>query len=176
VVRLLALLRFIRRGSVLVGVGLVGGTVTTAGVVMLVTPGPGLVVIVAGLAILSTKFAWAERALAKVKRHAVAARDKAGRHANAARDRAGRHANAARDRAAAGRARRAHRRASTPAPVPTPEHAAATSHVSAVEAARPEAARPEAARLVENGRPEAAAGEGRGPEAWGTEQDYGATG
>ncbi|MEA2716403.1 MAG: hypothetical protein QOI99_720, partial [Actinomycetota bacterium] len=86
--RLLALLRFIRRGSVLVGVGLVGGTVTTAGVVMLVTPGPGLVVIVAGLAILSTKFAWAERALAKVKRHSVAARVKSGRHANAARDRA----------------------------------------------------------------------------------------
>ncbi len=51
----------------LLGVGLVGGTVTTAGVVMLVTPGPGLLVIIAGLAILATQFAWAERALERMK-------------------------------------------------------------------------------------------------------------
>ena len=44
---------------------------------MLVTPGPGLVVIIAGLAILSTQFAWAERALDKMKQKAIAARDKA---------------------------------------------------------------------------------------------------
>ena len=72
-----AILRFIRRSTVLVGVGLVGGLVTTAGVVMLVTPGPGLLVIIAGLAILATQFAWAERALDKVKDRARAARDKA---------------------------------------------------------------------------------------------------
>ena len=59
----------------LVGVGLVGGTVTAAGVVMLVTPGPGLLVIIAGLAILATQFAWAERALDKVKQRARDARD-----------------------------------------------------------------------------------------------------
>ncbi len=76
-VKLLAILRFIWHSSLLLGVGLIGGTVTAAGVVMLVTPGPGLVVIVAGLAILATQFAWAERALDKVKQKAIAARDKA---------------------------------------------------------------------------------------------------
>ena len=72
-----AVLRFIRRSTVLLGVGLVGGTVTAAGVVMLVTPGPGLLVIIAGLAILATQFAWAERALDKVKSRARSARDNA---------------------------------------------------------------------------------------------------
>ena len=75
--KLLAILRFIRHSTVLLGVGLVGGAVAAAGVVMLVTPGPGLVVIIAGLAILSTQFTWAERALGKMKQRAIAARDKA---------------------------------------------------------------------------------------------------
>ena len=75
--RLVAILRFIRRSTVLLGVGLVGGTVTAAGVVMLVTPGPGLLVIVAGLAILATQFAWAERALERMKARARSARDNA---------------------------------------------------------------------------------------------------
>ena len=75
--KLLAVLRFIRKSTLLVTVGLVGGTVTAAGVVMLVTPGPGLVVIIAGLAILATQFAWAERALDKVKEKARNARDNA---------------------------------------------------------------------------------------------------
>lgn len=86
---MLAILRFIWHSTVLLGIGLVGGTVTAAGVVMLITPGPGLVVIIAGLAILSTQFAWAARALEKVKQRAIAARDKAvvrraGRRADAA--------------------------------------------------------------------------------------------
>ena len=75
--RLVAILRFIRRSTVLVGVGLAGGTVTAAGVVMLVTPGPGLLVIIAGLAILATQFTWAEQALDKVKARARSARDQA---------------------------------------------------------------------------------------------------
>ncbi len=68
-------MRFIRRSSVLLGVGLVGGTVTVAGIVMLVTPGPGLLVIIAGLAILATHFAWAERALERMRKRARSARD-----------------------------------------------------------------------------------------------------
>ena len=40
-------------------VGLVGLTVLLIGVVMIVTPGPALVVIPVGLAILSIEFAWA---------------------------------------------------------------------------------------------------------------------
>ena len=42
---------------------IVGGTVVLLGVAMLVLPGPGLVVLAAGLAILATEFLWARRAL-----------------------------------------------------------------------------------------------------------------
>lgn len=40
-------------------IGLVGLTVLLIGVVMIVTPGPALIVIPVGLAILSIEFAWA---------------------------------------------------------------------------------------------------------------------
>lgn len=39
----------------------IGTLVLTAGLIMMVTPGPGLVGIVAGLAILATEWEWAER-------------------------------------------------------------------------------------------------------------------
>ena len=42
-------------------VTLVGSAVLGAGLVMMVTPGPGLVGIVLGLAILATEWAWADR-------------------------------------------------------------------------------------------------------------------
>lgn len=45
-------------------VALAGGTVLALGVAMLVLPGPAIVVIPCGLAILATEFVWAERALA----------------------------------------------------------------------------------------------------------------
>ena len=41
-------------------IGLVGGTVLILGIIMLVTPGPAVVVIPIGLAILATEFAWAK--------------------------------------------------------------------------------------------------------------------
>ncbi len=46
-------------------VAALGFTVLGAGVALLALPGPGLVVIIVGLAILATEFAWAERALDK---------------------------------------------------------------------------------------------------------------
>ena len=46
-----------------VAVGAVGATVTAAGVVMLVTPGPGVVVALAGLAILGREFPSVRRRL-----------------------------------------------------------------------------------------------------------------
>ena len=52
-------------------VALVGGTIVVAGLVMLVTPGPAMVLIPAGLAILALEFAWARRLL-KRSRRAVA--------------------------------------------------------------------------------------------------------
>jgi uncharacterized protein (TIGR02611 family) len=49
---------------------LAGLAVTAAGVAMLVLPGPALVVIPIGLAMLALEFAWAERALALAIRRA----------------------------------------------------------------------------------------------------------
>lgn len=45
----------------------VGSTVVVLGVIMLVTPGPGLIVIPIGLAILGLEFAWARIWLRKVR-------------------------------------------------------------------------------------------------------------
>lgn len=50
-----------------VAIGIVGGTVLLLGVVMMVTPGPGLAGILAGLGILAIEFAWARSWLKKVK-------------------------------------------------------------------------------------------------------------
>lgn len=49
-------------------IAVVGGTVVLIGAIMLVTPGPGLIVIPAGLAILAMEFAWARNWLDKLRR------------------------------------------------------------------------------------------------------------
>ncbi|MDJ0710314.1 MAG: PGPGW domain-containing protein [Woeseiaceae bacterium] len=48
-------------------VGVVGATVLLLGVIMIVTPGPALVVIPVGLAILSIEFAWARAWLKRLR-------------------------------------------------------------------------------------------------------------
>ena len=48
-------------------VTVVGGTILILGVVMVVTPGPAVVVVPAGLAILGTEYAWARRWMRKTK-------------------------------------------------------------------------------------------------------------
>ena len=40
-------------------IGVMGGTVLLIGVILLVLPGPGVLVMLAGLAILATEYAWA---------------------------------------------------------------------------------------------------------------------
>jgi tellurite resistance protein TerC len=50
-----------------IAISIVGGTVLLIGVAMLVLPGPGLVVIPLGLAILGIEYAWARVWLRKVK-------------------------------------------------------------------------------------------------------------
>ena len=55
-------------------VGAAGGIVLAAGFAMLVLPGPAIVVIPLGLAILAVEFAWAKRWLEKVKRIALKAK------------------------------------------------------------------------------------------------------
>jgi len=49
-------------------VTIVGSAVLTAGLIMMVTPGPGLLGIVAGLAILATEWDWADRWLTTARR------------------------------------------------------------------------------------------------------------
>lgn len=48
----------------------VGGTVLLVGVAMIVLPGPAVVVIPAGLAILASEFVWARRLLVRVREYA----------------------------------------------------------------------------------------------------------
>jgi len=62
-----AVLRYIGRNGKRIAVTVVGFVVLLAGLVMMVTPGPGIVVILLGLAILATEWAWAERALDRAK-------------------------------------------------------------------------------------------------------------
>lgn len=45
----------------------IGATVVLIGIALLVLPGPGLLVILAGLAILGAEFAWARSVLKKLK-------------------------------------------------------------------------------------------------------------
>ena len=56
-----------------VGVALVGGTLIVVGVILLVLPGPGLVLIALGVAILASEFAWAEATLRRMKQAGSAA-------------------------------------------------------------------------------------------------------
>lgn len=55
----------------------VGSLVLGAGVVMMVTPGPGIVGIILGLAILASEYEWADRWLVKAKEKAHEARVRA---------------------------------------------------------------------------------------------------
>lgn len=64
------IVRWVGRSGKRIAVTLVGFAVLAAGLVMMVTPGPGILLIVAGLAILGTEYAWARRALAEAKRRA----------------------------------------------------------------------------------------------------------
>lgn len=70
------LMRWIATNAKRMAVFVAGVTVVAAGAAMLVLPGPGLLVIIAGLAILATEFVWAERALDAAKSRAKAATDK----------------------------------------------------------------------------------------------------
>ncbi|MGQ0618251.1 MAG: PGPGW domain-containing protein [Acidimicrobiia bacterium] len=55
----------------------IGSTLVALGLVLLVLPGPGGLVIIAGLAVLAIEFAWAARLLEKAKEKAQRAKDKA---------------------------------------------------------------------------------------------------
>jgi putative transmembrane protein PGPGW len=69
-------IRFIGRNGRRIGVSIAGFALLLAGLAMLVLPGPGLLVIIAGLAVLATEYVWAERALNLAKQKAEQAKNK----------------------------------------------------------------------------------------------------
>ncbi len=81
VARVVAVVRFMARQSFRLSVAALGFVVLAVGLVMLVTPGPGLLVIIGGLAILAHEFAWAARALEKARQRATLAKEAALRRA-----------------------------------------------------------------------------------------------
>jgi uncharacterized protein (TIGR02611 family) len=59
-------------------IGVLGGGITVLGGIALVGPGPGVLVVLAGLGILATEFAWAGEAMMHTKRIAKKTADRAG--------------------------------------------------------------------------------------------------
>jgi uncharacterized protein (TIGR02611 family) len=60
-------MRILQRVSKVVLVTALGALLVAAGIVMLVTPGPGLLAIAAGLAVLAREYRWARRLLDRAK-------------------------------------------------------------------------------------------------------------
>jgi uncharacterized protein (TIGR02611 family) len=52
-----------------IAVGVVGGLVVALGIVAIPLPGPGWLIVIAGLFVLATEFLWAERLLEFTKKH-----------------------------------------------------------------------------------------------------------
>src|SRR5688500_20370198 len=73
-------IRFIGRSSKRIAVSVVGGALVLGGLAMLVLPGPGILVVALGFAVLGTEYAWAAAALERTKRTA----EQAGRVAKGA--------------------------------------------------------------------------------------------
>jgi Flp pilus assembly protein TadB len=65
--------RFIGRSSKRIAVTVVGAALVIAGLAMLVLPGPGILVVALGFAVLGTEYAWAAAALDRTKRAAAQA-------------------------------------------------------------------------------------------------------
>ncbi len=57
-------------------IGVIGGGVTVFGTLLLVIPGPGVLVLLAGLGILATEFAWAGRIMMHTKQMASKAEER----------------------------------------------------------------------------------------------------
>lgn len=72
-----AVLRTVARNARRVAVSIVGFTLVALGLILLALPGPGVALLVAGLAVLATEYVWAQRALNVAKRAAATARDRA---------------------------------------------------------------------------------------------------
>lgn len=69
-------MRWIARNTRRLVVTLVGFSILGAGLAMLVLPGPGIIVVLLGFAVLAREFTWAERALDKTAASAASATTK----------------------------------------------------------------------------------------------------
>ena len=67
--------RFIARNGRRIAVTIIGALVLLAGLVLLVLPGPGWVLIFVGLSILGSEYVWAQRLLRMAKKQANSAKD-----------------------------------------------------------------------------------------------------
>ena len=67
-----------------VGAAVGGGACVLAGLVLMVLPGPGIPLLILGLLVLATEFAWAEATLHRVRKHgsdlAALAKERLGRN------------------------------------------------------------------------------------------------
>ena len=70
------IVRHLRRGAVT----LLGVTILAIGAALIVLPGPGLLVIAAGFAVLATEYEWARGALDKTRDRALQAAEQATQH------------------------------------------------------------------------------------------------
>ncbi len=61
-------LTFLVRSSKRVAISVVGGVLVLTGLAMFVLPGPGILVVVLGFAVLGTEYAWAAAALERTKK------------------------------------------------------------------------------------------------------------
>ena len=66
-------LKFLVRSSKRIAVTVVGGALVLAGIAMFVLPGPGILVVALGFAVLGTEYAWAAAALERTKQTAAKA-------------------------------------------------------------------------------------------------------
>jgi len=68
--------KIVLRHTKRVVIAVVGITVILIGVALMVLPGPGLLIIIVGLAVLATEFAWAQGLLHKAREQYDRAKDK----------------------------------------------------------------------------------------------------
>lgn len=64
------MMRWVGRNSKRVAITIVGFVLVLGGIVLLPLPGPGMLIIIAGLAVLGTEYMWARRALELAKEKA----------------------------------------------------------------------------------------------------------
>ena len=88
------IIRFLLRSTKRIAVTVVGGALVLGGLAMLVLPGPGILVVAIGFAVLGTEYAWAAIAFERTKKTAT----RAGKLAQQAARSAGRGINPRRGR------------------------------------------------------------------------------